>query len=69
VLKKGGLWERYQHQIQQRRALRDAKKSKSKEVGQSDQFLHMIFDAQKADSVEKNKESKREKKRKSSIES
>uniref|UniRef100_A0A915CV65 Activator of basal transcription 1 n=1 Tax=Ditylenchus dipsaci TaxID=166011 RepID=A0A915CV65_9BILA len=42
VLKKGGLWERYQHQIQQRQVLKEAKKSKSKQVNQSDKFLHMI---------------------------
>ncbi|KAI1720883.1 activator of basal transcription 1 [Ditylenchus destructor] len=45
VLKKGGLWEHYQRQIRQRQVLKETKSKKSKQLGSSEQFLHMIFDA------------------------
>ncbi len=44
MLKKGGLWERYQRQVRQRRAVADGRRKKNKEVGQKDDFLQLIFD-------------------------
>jgi len=46
VLKKGGLWERYQMQIQQRSIVNESKKQKSKSINESQSFLKMIFDAE-----------------------
>lgn len=44
MLKKSGLWDRYQKQIKQRQLVDETKKEKSKEVNESEDFLHMIFD-------------------------
>uniref|UniRef100_A0A0N5CG18 Activator of basal transcription 1 n=1 Tax=Strongyloides papillosus TaxID=174720 RepID=A0A0N5CG18_STREA len=45
VLKKGGLWERYQKQIKQRQLVGDKKKEEAQELGKSDDFMHLIFDS------------------------
>uniref|UniRef100_A0A0N4ZP09 Activator of basal transcription 1 n=1 Tax=Parastrongyloides trichosuri TaxID=131310 RepID=A0A0N4ZP09_PARTI len=44
VLKKGGLWERYQKQITQRKLVTQQKKTKSEETAKSEDFMHLIFD-------------------------
>ncbi|KAH7728310.1 basal transcriptional activator hABT1 [Aphelenchoides avenae] len=44
MLKKSGLWDRYQKQVRQRQLIDESKKEKSKAVNESDDFLHMIFD-------------------------
>lgn len=44
MLKKGGLWERYQRQTEQRQVIRELNAKKSKEVSNSENFFQMIFD-------------------------
>jgi hypothetical protein len=46
VLKKGGLWEKYQRQIEQRTTVRDKTKTTKKnkqDVQQNDKLLDFIF--------------------------
>lgn len=49
MLKKRGLWERYQRQIHQRRVIDEEKLAKSQAVNESDDFLRMIFDKKSGD--------------------
>uniref|UniRef100_A0A914CQH9 Activator of basal transcription 1 n=1 Tax=Acrobeloides nanus TaxID=290746 RepID=A0A914CQH9_9BILA len=45
VLKKGGLWDQYQRQVKQQSVIKESQKKKSRQVNESTDFLHMIFDA------------------------
>jgi len=45
VLKKGGLWEQYNRQVKQQTVIKQSQKNKSRKMNESEDFLHMIFDA------------------------
>lgn len=46
ILKKSGLWQRYQLQHQQRQVFQDDDQQRSKELNGSEGFLKMIFDVE-----------------------
>uniref|UniRef100_A0A914X4F1 Activator of basal transcription 1 n=1 Tax=Plectus sambesii TaxID=2011161 RepID=A0A914X4F1_9BILA len=43
VLKKGGLWEKYQRQIEQRKSIKDGKKKTKESAEKNDKLFDMIF--------------------------
>ena len=42
-MKKGGVWEKYQRQVQQRKAIKGKQKTAKNTAAADDQLLRMIF--------------------------